>query len=121
VEKKRILRLGLVLGSISTLAFISSCAPAGESEQGGLGDISMIIFMVLIFAMLYFVMIRPQRKRMKEHQELMGELRTGDKVITAAGIYGKIESISEDSVVLKVESGVTIRVTRDSIVAKRQK
>jgi preprotein translocase subunit YajC len=66
-------------------------------------------------------MIRPQRKRQKEHQQLMEELKRGDKVITAGGIFGVIESVSEESVVLKVESGATIRVARNSIAGKREK
>lgn len=79
----------------------------------------MIIFLVLIFAMMYFLMIRPQRRRQKEHQEMEKELKRGDKVITAGGIYGQIESLREDSVVLKTESGATIRVTRGSIAGKQ--
>ncbi len=78
----------------------------------------IIIFLVVIFVMFYFFMIRPQRKRQKEHEELLGQLRGGDRVITAGGIYGQIESVSEDSVVLKVESGATLRVAKSSIVGR---
>ncbi len=78
----------------------------------------IIIFLVVIFVMFYFFMIRPQRKRQKEHEELLGQLRGGDRVITAGGIYGQIESVSEDSVVLKVESGATMRVAKGSIVGR---
>ncbi len=78
----------------------------------------IIIFLVVIFVMFYFFMIRPQRKRQKEHEDLLGQLRGGDRVITAGGIYGQIESVSEDSVVLKVESGATMRVAKGSIVGR---
>ena len=81
----------------------------------------MIIFLVLIFAMMYFLMIRPQRRRQKEHQEMEKELRRGDRVITAGGVYGQIESLREDSVVLKTESGATIRVARGSVAGKQGK
>ncbi len=80
--------------------------------------IYIIVFLVVIFALFYFFMIRPQRKRQKEHEELVGQLRNGDKVITAGGIYGHVENVSQDSVVLKVESGATIRVAKSSIVGK---
>jgi len=80
----------------------------------------LIIFLVFIFGMFYFLMVRPQRKRQKEHQELMAELQRGDKVITAGGVYGQIESLSQDSVVLKIETG-TIRIARTSIIGKREK
>ena len=80
--------------------------------------IFIIIFLVVIFVMFYFFMIRPQRKRQKEHEDLVSQLRGGDRVITAGGIYGQVESVGEDSVVLKVESGATIRVAKGSIAGK---
>jgi preprotein translocase subunit YajC len=80
--------------------------------------IYIIIFLVVIGLLFYFFMIRPQRKRQREHEELVGQLRGGDRVITAGGIYGQVDSVSEDSVILKVESGATIRVAKSSIVGK---
>ena len=80
--------------------------------------IFIIIFLVVIFVMFYFFMIRPQRRRQKEHEDLVSQLRGGDRVITAGGIYGQVESVSEDSVVLKVESGATMRVAKGSIAGK---
>ena len=81
----------------------------------------MIVFLILIFAFFYFIMIRPQRKRQKEHQTMMQGLQKGDRVITAGGIYGTIESLSDDSVVIKVESGTTLRVARGSVAVRREK
>ncbi len=81
----------------------------------------MILFLVLMVAAIYFLMIRPQRKRQKEQQELLERIRSGEKVITSSGIYGQVESVSEDTVVLKVESGATIRVAKSSVVAKQVK
>jgi preprotein translocase subunit YajC len=75
---------------------------------------------VLIFAMFYFLMIRPQRKRQKEQRELMEGLKRGDKVVTAGGIFGVIENVSEDSVVIKVESGATLRVAKNMVALKRE-
>jgi preprotein translocase subunit YajC len=80
--------------------------------------IYIIVFLVVIGLLFYFFMIRPQRKRQREHEELVGQLRGGDRVITAGGIYGQVDSVSEDSVILKVESGATIRVAKSSIVSK---
>jgi len=123
VEKKRMLNLGLIVGLLITLAFTGGCFPAGTPEGGeGTGSVApLIIFLVLIFGMMYFLMIRPQRKRQKEHQELMVELRRGDKVMTAGGIYGVVETTSDESVVIKVESGAMLRVARNSVVAKRER
>jgi preprotein translocase subunit YajC len=122
MNKSRMLNLVLIVGLLITLlVFIGGCYPAPEGEEGGLGNWTMIIFLVLIFAMFYFLMIRPQRKRQKEQQQMMEELKRGDRVVTAGGIYGVIETISEDSVVIKVESGATMRVAKGSVALKREK
>jgi len=121
MNHNRVLSLALIAGLLITvLVFIGGCIPATEGEEGGGFGWEMIIFLVLIFAIFYFLMIRPQRKRQKEQRELMEGLQRGDKVITVGGIYGQIESLTEDSVVLKIESGTTIRVARGSIAGKRE-
>ena len=119
---KKSLITGLITGLlIAVLAFIGGCIPADDSQEGSTGTIYLIVLVVLMGAMIYFVMIRPQKKRQKEHETLMQELQRGDRVITAGGIYGTIESISEDSVVIKVESGQTLRVARGSVMGRREK
>ena len=81
----------------------------------------LIIFLVLMFGMSYFFMIRPLRHREKTHDRMVDELELGDTVITAGGMYGEVESIDENSIVLKVESGAKIRVTKGSIVARPER
>ena len=116
------LNAGLITGLlIAALVFIGGCAPADTGgEEGGTSILPMIIFIILIFGLFYFVMIRPQRRRQREHETMVQELQKGERVITAGGIYGTIESLSEDSVVLKVESGATIRVARGSVLGRRE-
>ena len=80
----------------------------------------MIIFLVAIFAIMYFLMIRPRQKQQKEHEAMMQELRVGDKVIIAGGIYGQIESLSEETAILRIESGATMKVARNSILGKQE-
>ena len=115
------LRLSILIVMLITLLAVAvGCVPPPEgAEPQGL-DWTMIVFLVLIFGVFYFLMIRPQRKRQKEHQTVMQELQKGDKVVTAGGIYGTIESISDDSVVLKLEGGTTIRIAKNSVAGKRQ-
>jgi len=121
MKKNKIMSLGLIMMLlVSLIAFVGGCVPTGEAQEGGF-DWTIIIFLVLIFGVFYFLMIRPQRKRQKEHQELIQELQKGDKVVTAGGIYGQIESLSDDSVILKIESGATIRIARGSILGRREK
>jgi preprotein translocase subunit YajC len=80
----------------------------------------MIIFLVVIFAVMYFLMVRPRQRQQKEQEAMMAELRPGDKVIIAGGIYGQIESLSEDTAILKIESGATMKVARNSILGKQE-
>ena len=117
------LKSGLIAGLLITvLAFIGGCLPADTGAEEGSSSIwPMIIFLVVIFGLFYLVMIRPQRRRQKEHETLMQELQKGDRVITAGGIYGTIESLSEDSIVIKVEGGTTMRVARGSVAVRREK
>lgn len=121
MNRNKTLSLALIIGLLITaLVFIGGCYYQTEGEEGGGFDWTIIIFLVLIVAIFYFLMIRPQRKRQKEHQQMMEELRRGDRVVTAGGIYGTIESVSEDSVVIKVESGTTMRVAKGSVALKRE-
>ena len=112
--------MGILL--IALLASIGGCAlPAGGEEGGGFGDWQIIVFLVVIFAIFYFIMVRPQRNRQKAHEQLVQTLNKGDRVVTAGGIYGVVESLSDDSIVLKVESGSTIRVARGSVSMRRER
>lgn len=122
MNKTRLLTLALIAGLLITaLVFAGGCFPTttGGEEAGWFDKYGMIVILVLIFAVFYFLMIRPQRKRQKQQQQLMEGLKRGDKVITAGGIYGVVESVSEDSVVIKVESGTTLRVAKSSVALKR--
>ena len=120
MKKKRMSLLGLLAGIIITLVSIGGCVPAAEPGEDGTSSVYLIVFMVLIFVVFYFLMIRPQRKKQKEHQQMAQELQSGDRVITIGGIYGQIKSVREDSVVLEVESGTTIRMAKSSIAGKQQ-
>ncbi|OGO37228.1 MAG: preprotein translocase subunit YajC [Chloroflexi bacterium RBG_16_57_8] len=79
----------------------------------------MIVILVLLFGMFYFLMVRPMRQREKKHDEMVQQLEEGDRVITAGGVYGEIVNISQDSIVIKIESGATMRVTKGSVLALR--
>jgi len=121
MKRNKVLILGLVVGLIITLASLAGCVPAAEGAAEGTSSIIFIVILVLFVAFFWFVMIRPQRKRQKEHEQLIQSLNTGDRVITVGGIYGSVESISDESLVLKVESGATMRIARASIAVKRSK
>ena len=122
MNKSRVLSLGLIGGLLAGLSWLSACAPATTpAPEGGTQSWTLIVFLVVIFAVFYFLMVRPQRKRAKEHQKVIEELKPGDDIITIGGIYGRIESINEQNVVIKVESGAILRVARQGIGGKRVK
>ena len=73
-----------------------------------------------MFGMFYVLMIKPTRNREKQHDKMVSELQRGDLVITAGGMYGQVERTDEESVVLKVESGATIRVTKGGVVKRQE-
>lgn len=121
--KNRIAKYGLSFGILGALLFAAACstaAPAGGQTSGGF-DWTLIAIMAVMFAAFYFLMIRPQRKRQKQQQRMLEDLKKGDKIITAGGMYGTIETVDEDSMVVRVESGATIRLLKNSVMVKREK
>ena len=84
------------------------------------GFLPLLIILAAFGLMIYFLMIRPMRQREKKHDYLVDNLERGDTVITAGGLFGKIESIDEGSVILKVESGATVRVTKGAIIQSEE-
>lgn len=76
----------------------------------------MWIFLALIFVVMWFFMIRPQRKQQKELQAFRDSLKKGDKVVTIGGIYGTVCEIKEESVLIEVDNNVKIRVSKQALV-----
>lgn len=86
----------------------------GTAAGGGLGSLLFLVAMVAVFWLLF---IRPQRKRMRQQQELQAAIATGDRVQTLGGIQGRVITVEEDAVLLEVESG-KIRVSKRAISAR---
>lgn len=74
-----------------------------------------LIFLALMVAVFYFLLIRPQQRRVKQHQQLVGSLNPGDEVLTVGGLYGSIVSLDESLVRLEVAPGTVIRCSRQAI------
>ena len=83
---------------------------AGQAPQGG--ELFQIGFLVLLFVLFYFIAIRPQRKRQKEHQEMVGALSKGDEVVTSSGILGKVTALDDHYMVLNVANNVDMKFQR---------
>ena len=89
-------------------------AAAAPAEQNGWSSILMI---VLMFVVIYFFMIRPQQKRQKEIKKFRESIKTGDKVITAGGIYGKVKDVKETTITLEIADNVRITIDKNSVYA----
>ena len=79
----------------------------------------MVGFLALMFVAFYFLLIRPQRKRQQDQSQLAAKIQPGDRVITWSGIYGEVVNAEEDTIVIRVESGATIRMARLSVAQKQ--
>ena len=101
--------------SLSTL--FSAVPMTLAQAEGSPSMFGSLLPLVLIVVVMYFLMIRPQRKRQKAHQELVASLKSGDEVVTSGGIYGTVAGVDEkgQSIWLKVTSDVKIKVDRSAI------
>jgi preprotein translocase subunit YajC len=115
----KIINFCLLAGLLAGLLMLNGCIPAqsGETQNGGF-NWTAVVMVVILIVLFYLFIIRPQNKRRKEQQQLMANLKPGDHVIAAGGIYGEIESIAEDSLIIKVESGAKIRVAKQGLMVK---
>lgn len=89
---------------------------AGGGQGGGMGQYTSLIFIAAVFAIFYFILIRPQQKRAKQHKEFLENLKKGDKVITSGGLYGTITGISDDSVTIEIAEKVRVKVDKGTVV-----
>lgn len=98
-------------------SFTPIMATASEEQAGG-SFLFTIGFMVLIGAAMYFLMIRPQRRRLREAQELQRAIQVGDEVITNSGVYGFVNAMDGDIVWLEIADDTEIRVARNSLLRR---
>lgn len=92
-----------------------SLSQAQPAPRGGGVSFHFFIMMGLVFLVFYLLLIRPQRTRQKKHQEMVENLKPGDKVITSGGIHGTVMGVQKDRLELKIASNVKIDITKTSI------
>jgi preprotein translocase subunit YajC len=100
---------------ISTILFLAQ-QQASQAQSGGLWYMQLLPF-AFIFIIFYFLLIRPQQKRQKEHQRLLSDLKTGDKVITTSGIHGLIANVKDTTFLVKIADNVKIEVDKNAIAS----
>ena len=90
-------------------------AMAGQPQQGGGNPLVAFLPLILIFIIFYFLLIRPQQKRAKEHQKFLDNLKRGDRVFTNGGLVGRITSVEDNLVTLEVAPNVQVKVVKSYI------
>ncbi len=93
--------------------------PAYAQTAGAAGpDFSFFIMMALLFGIMYFIMIRPQQKKAKQHKAMIDAVRRGDQILTAGGLLGKVVKVKDDGEVeVEIADGVKVRVIRSTIAS----
>jgi preprotein translocase subunit YajC len=100
-----------------TPAFAQGAAPAGGSDM-----LFQVAPFILIFVIMYFLILRPQQKRAKDHQALVSQLRRGDTVVTSGGLVGKITKVVDDNEVeMQIAEGIKVRQLRQMVTEVRAK
>lgn len=100
------------------IAFAEEAAPAA----GGTFSMSSLINMaplVLMFVIFYFLLIRPQQKKAREHKDMLSQVQKGDSVVTLSGIHGKVTAVAEDTITIEIADDVRVKFSKDAIAARR--
>jgi len=97
--------------------FFISDAWAQAAPSGGQPDLMGFLPLILIFVVFYFLLIRPQSKRAKEHKKMLEQIEKGDEVITNGGLFGTVSDLGDNFVQLNVAEGVEVKIQRQSIAS----
>jgi preprotein translocase subunit YajC len=99
------------------LAFAMGTPPGGAAAGGAQSAMMNLIPLVFMFAIFYFLLIRPQQKKAKEHRALLESIKKGDQVVTAGGMHGKVNAIDDTVVTLEISNGVNVKFNKGHIAS----
>jgi preprotein translocase subunit YajC len=94
---------------------VYAMAPSGQGGGGQQSPLNLIVMMGVIFAIFYFLLIRPQQKRQRQHREMLANLKEGDTVVTTGGLIGRIVSLTDSVVTLELADRIRVKVMRSQI------
>ena len=98
--------------------FISEAwAQAAGGSAGGFEMLTSIAPFILVFIVMWFLLIRPQQKKQKEHRAMVAALKRGDRVVTNGGIYGQVSHVADDHLMVEIADGLKIKIVRDAVAA----
>ncbi len=89
---------------------------SGAGAQGG--GFGAFVPLILMFAIFYFLLIRPQQKKAKEHRAMLGALKKGDKIVSSGGLHGKITGLSDEAITMEIAPKVRVKISRGSVAGK---
>ncbi len=95
-------------------AYAMGANPGAAGAQGGSQYMSLV-FLVAIVGIFYFLMIRPQQKRAKEHKNFLDNLKKGDKIVTSGGLYGTITGITDEAVTIEIAEKVRVKIDKNTV------
>jgi preprotein translocase subunit YajC len=99
------------------LAFAMAPPPGGAAAGGAQSAMMNLVPLVFMFAIFYFLLIRPQQKKAKEHRALLEGIKKGDQVVTAGGMHGKVTAIDDTVVTLEISNGVNVKFNKGHIAS----
>jgi len=103
---------------LNSLAY--AMGQGGAGAQGAGGGFTAFIPLILMFVIFYFLLIRPQQKKSKDHREMIGNLKKGDRIITSGGIHGRITGADESTLTVEIAEKVRIKLNRGNVAAMVQ-
>ncbi len=89
----------------------------GGAASGGAGGFTSFVPLILMFVIFYFLLIRPQQKKTKEHRQMIDNLKTGDRIVTGGGLHGRITGVQENALTVEIAEKVRVKVNRASVSA----
>ena len=96
---------------------ISTAYAMGQAGSGGAGGLAGFLPIIILFAIFYFLLIRPQQKKAKDHREMISNLKKGVRIITSGGIFGTIQSLDDTTLGLEIAEKVKIKISRGNVAA----